>query len=349
MKLLSKLFLIAVFLFIVCSMASSVLAAVEINYQAKVTDDYGKIVPDGYYHMKFKIWGIGEDNQALWEEEYIGENKIKIEKGIFKVKLGQIDPLNFSFKEDGYYLSCIVGGREEEQDWNKGTSLVKKIKLADLKFKVDALNIEILENLDRILEPLAEDIELFTEVSPEVNSEVNPGINQTKKYSILDLFPKLWRTVSDLFVNFNQKVEKALASLGLVVRDGIANLKELTSNKITVENAYIKSAEIEKAWVKNLEISEKIQLYDQVTQQVYCVWIENGEWKKVEETCEDYLGSIDLFLGQENLTSDSSIITTTTTSSADNVSTTEENTATTTVEGNVPPAISDVIENAVNE
>ncbi|MBU0722058.1 hypothetical protein KKA93_01205 [Patescibacteria group bacterium] len=315
-------------IFFLFFIAHSAQAAPEIDYQAKVTDDYGKIILDADYNVKFKIWGTETAEQALWEEEYIGKNKIKIENGIFEVKLGQTNPINFDFKEDSYYLSCVVGGKEEEPDWNKGISLVKKIKLADLKFKVDALDVEVSENLNKIIESLTKKSELPTEVS------------QAEEYAGLNFFSQLWQMVSDLYFNFNQKVEKALASL---------------------EKVFIKEAEIEKAQIKTLEISEKIQLYDQITKQAYCVWIENGEWKKVEEKCEDSLGWVDLPLSQENLISEENLIsqgsaavittatTTTTTavattiatSSADNVSNIEENiTAATTTQ--------DIIENIDN-
>ncbi len=122
-------------------------AAVEINYQAKVTDDYGQVITDGDYHMQFKIWNTGQASEILWQEVHTGENRVKVEGGVFKVKLGQINPLNFDFKEDSYYLSLVIGGKEQEPDWNSGISLLKKIKLADLTFKIETLEMDVLEKI----------------------------------------------------------------------------------------------------------------------------------------------------------------------------------------------------------
>jgi hypothetical protein len=38
---------------------------------------------------------------------------------------------------------------------------------------------------------------------------------------------------------------------------------------------------------KNLEIENKIQLRDQATGEIYCTWIENGEWVKIKSSCGD--------------------------------------------------------------
>ncbi|MBU1870633.1 hypothetical protein KKF17_00700 [Patescibacteria group bacterium] len=310
-------------------------AAIEIKYQAKLTDDYGKVVVDGDYHMKFKIWGIEDASKILWEETWTKINKVKVKNGIFETKLGQINPLVFNFKDEAYYLSCVVGGKEETPNWNKGISLVKKIKLVDLKFKIDALDIKISENLDKILE---------TTTATSAISETFTEDDFGKEYSFSELFFDFRKMILDVYFNFDKKVEKTLSSLGMVIKDGIASVKEIISNKITTKDAYIENAEIEKAQVKNFEVSEKIQLYDQVTKQGYCIWLENGEWKKIKGMCKDYLGSVSVSLDQQGLTNSTTatstittiiatttmaIATTTATSTTDNTSITEKNTTAT--------------------
>ncbi|MBU1684149.1 hypothetical protein KKC56_01650, partial [Patescibacteria group bacterium] len=125
-------------------------ADVEINYQAKLTDSEGSVVEDGSYHMKFKIWGTQNVDNILWSEILTGSNRVKIENGIFQVKLGQINPINFNFDDDNYYLSIVVGGKEEQPNWDLGISLIKKIKLADLKFKMQTLGMDIFEKISDI-------------------------------------------------------------------------------------------------------------------------------------------------------------------------------------------------------
>lgn len=72
-------------------------------------------------------------------------------------------------------------------------------------------------------------------------------------------------------------IRQTLNSLGLFIENGIAKFQEFIAEK-----AIIKSARIQ-----NLDISEKIQLRDQATNEFYCTWLENGEWKKVLGTCEN--------------------------------------------------------------
>lgn len=308
---MSKNYLIILILFLCLAinvLGVNAASEAEIDYQAKLTNLDGEPIVDGDYPMKFEIWHTKDASKILWQETWIETNKVKVKNGVFEIKLGKINPINFDFKEsDGYHLSCLVGccydEKEKEVNWNSGMKFVKEIKLADLKFKKEALNnievlektealgeLKVLENLDKVIEPLIEVPESFIE-----NGKI-------REYSISNLFPKLWQMVSDLFSNFTQKVEQSLASLGLVVKDGIAVLEKLTSHEITVENIYIKKAEIEKARIKNLEVSEKIQLYDQTNNEIYCVWIEKGDWIKVKEKCEDYLGSVDIIGEPENLT-----------------------------------------------
>ena len=149
MKYLSKI--ITVLFFLLIAFPSQ---AAQLNYQAKVTDNQGQTLEDGNYHMKFKIWSTGRTGKIPWQEVHTGENRVKVEEGIFKANLGQINPLNFDFKEDSYYLSVVIGGKEEKPNWNSGISLVKKIKLADLTFKIETLGMDVLEEVAETAEAL---------------------------------------------------------------------------------------------------------------------------------------------------------------------------------------------------
>jgi hypothetical protein len=84
-----------------------------------------------------------------------------------------------------------------------------------------------------------------------------------------------------IFDEFIEKVKQALASLGLFVENGIAQVKELIADKIFAK----------KAQVEDLEVLNKIQLLDQTTGEIYCTWIENGEWVKLKSSCENLTNS----------------------------------------------------------
>ncbi len=76
---------------------------------------------------------------------------------------------------------------------------------------------------------------------------------------------------SSNFDEFIQKVKGALASLGLFIENGIVQVRELIAEKIFVKKARI----------------EKIEMVDQTTGEIYCTWIENGEWVKIKEECAE--------------------------------------------------------------
>lgn len=83
--------------------------------------------------------------------------------------------------------------------------------------------------------------------------------------------------ITKAFQSMEELVKKALASLGFFVENGIAKVTELIAGKITADEASI----------KNLEVSETLQLRDRNTGESYCVWLENGEWAKVKSPCGD--------------------------------------------------------------
>lgn len=75
---------------------------------------------------------------------------------------------------------------------------------------------------------------------------------------------------SDSFPDFIQKIKQALANLGLFIENGIAQVQELIAEKITAKKARL----------------DKMEMVDQTTGEIYCIWIENGEWLKVKEECD---------------------------------------------------------------
>jgi len=83
---------------------------------------------------------------------------------------------------------------------------------------------------------------------------------------------------------FVLKIKQALASLGLFVENGIAQLKEVVTDKLTAKTARI----------------EKMEMVDAITGDIYCTWIERGEMKKVKARCDqiEYLNGQMIISGQ---------------------------------------------------
>ena len=71
---------------------------------------------------------------------------------------------------------------------------------------------------------------------------------------------------------FTLAIKKSLEKLGLFIENGVAKLKVIFAEKIR---------------------TEKLEMVDQATGEIYCTWIENGEWVKVKGECEtiDTFGS----------------------------------------------------------
>jgi len=76
--------------------------------------------------------------------------------------------------------------------------------------------------------------------------------------------------------NFVKKLVSSLEYFGIIIRNGFVQVKELMADKVTATFARFERAEI-----------EKLQMKDHKTGEVYCTWIENGEWQKVKGPCED--------------------------------------------------------------
>ena len=64
---------------------------------------------------------------------------------------------------------------------------------------------------------------------------------------------------------FTLAIKKSLEKLGLLIEDGIAQVKGLFAEKVR---------------------TNKLEMVDQATGEIYCTWIENGEWVKVKGECQ---------------------------------------------------------------
>jgi len=67
------------------------------------------------------------------------------------------------------------------------------------------------------------------------------------------------------------KVTNVLLSLGISVKDGVANITTLATQKFSADTATVKG----------------LEMVDKATGDIYCTWIENGEWKKAKGNCGD--------------------------------------------------------------
>ena len=77
---------------------------------------------------------------------------------------------------------------------------------------------------------------------------------------------------------FPEQLRTSLASLGLTITEkGNLELGEMKANI---------------GEIQELENVNKLEMVDQATGEVYCTWIENGEWVKVKGRCSTLHPSI---------------------------------------------------------
>ena len=95
-----------------------------INFQGRLLNAQGALVPDGYYNIEFKIYENGDGKSAgdttgtpagtlLWTEDYLNYNSqgVKVVNGFFSVNLGSINPFGTSinWNQNTLWLSMNVG------------------------------------------------------------------------------------------------------------------------------------------------------------------------------------------------------------------------------------------------
>lgn len=67
-----------------------------VNFQARLMNASGAIVPDGYYNVEFKLYDVSSGGSALWTDTYYdsngvtagNDNRIRVENGYLTVSLG---------------------------------------------------------------------------------------------------------------------------------------------------------------------------------------------------------------------------------------------------------------------
>jgi hypothetical protein len=95
------LFFVFVALFSVFTEAPRTSAAINntMNFQARLLQNSGAVVPDGYYNAQFKIYSVSSGGSALWTETYYdsngaaagNDNRVRVVNGYLTVNLNSIN------------------------------------------------------------------------------------------------------------------------------------------------------------------------------------------------------------------------------------------------------------------
>ena len=79
-----------------------------LQYQGKLTSATGIGITDTL-PMRFVIYNAATGGDSLWGEVHDGTSAVPVNKGLFSVKLGSINPINLPFDEQ-YWLGIFVDG-----------------------------------------------------------------------------------------------------------------------------------------------------------------------------------------------------------------------------------------------
>ncbi|GIW65618.1 MAG: hypothetical protein KatS3mg094_137 [Candidatus Parcubacteria bacterium] len=98
------------------------------------------------------------------------------------------------------------------------------------------------------------------------------------KYENISIY--LYSIVKDLIKNFASYVKDGFAQLGIIIENGIIKAKELIADILRV---------------KEIKELEKFEMKDKATSEIYCVWLEYGEFRKVKGNCDKTFSSTSSF------------------------------------------------------
>lgn len=98
------------------------------NYQGVLTDGTGTAVPDGSYNLTFNIYEVAEGGSSIWAET----QPVEVNKGIFSVFLGSVNPLDI-----GFGAQCWLGISIESEP-----ELVPRAFISSTAYAFKALSVD---------------------------------------------------------------------------------------------------------------------------------------------------------------------------------------------------------------
>ncbi|HEX9679000.1 MAG TPA: hypothetical protein VGA08_00020, partial [Candidatus Saccharimonadales bacterium] len=174
--------------------ASPLIAAAsdELNFQARLLNDAGGLVPDGDYHVEFKLYdsaaaggsaqGVcvgGGTDDCLWVETHTTGNLVRVVNGYLTVQLGSITTFPAIDWGEEIWLSINIGGSAGSASWDGEMS--PRMKVSAVPFAFDS---ELLDGRDS-----TGFVQLDPGATPQAVSTANSAIavNQTGAGNVLRL------------------------------------------------------------------------------------------------------------------------------------------------------------------
>jgi len=119
----------------------------QLNFQGRILTSTGSLVPDGNYHLEFKLYYVSSGGTAQWTETRSTGNLVNIKKGYYSVYLGAVTAFHttIDWSED-LYLTMNVGGNSGIATWDG--EMNPRFKLTSVPYAFRANSAETLSKSD---------------------------------------------------------------------------------------------------------------------------------------------------------------------------------------------------------
>ena len=147
-----SVFLIPYFIFLLAAPASA--APTTMNFQGRLADTSGNIMPDGLYNMQFRLFTVSTGGTATWTETRETTNRVQVTNGLFSTQLGAVTPITASlFSGNDVYFEITMPtpgtatcGTASCASWE--SPMTPRQKMATSAYAFQAENANTLDGLD---------------------------------------------------------------------------------------------------------------------------------------------------------------------------------------------------------
>jgi hypothetical protein len=127
-----------------------------LNFQARLLNSGGAIVPDGYYNVEFKLYDAVSGGSNVWTETWYdsngvtagNDNRIQVRSGYLSVYLGDITSLASLDWTQQYWLTMNVGGTTHTATPTYDGEMNPRLRLTSVPYAQAASRADTLDGID---------------------------------------------------------------------------------------------------------------------------------------------------------------------------------------------------------
>ncbi|MGI9028312.1 MAG: beta strand repeat-containing protein [Candidatus Saccharimonadales bacterium] len=123
----------------------------NLNYQARLLNSSGSIVPDGYYNIDFKLYTAASGGASVWGETYFdsngptagNDNRVRVVNGYLSVNLASLTafPTTINWDQD-MWLTMNIGGSSQTATPTYDGEMTPRVKLTAVPYAFQAKQAE---------------------------------------------------------------------------------------------------------------------------------------------------------------------------------------------------------------